>query len=524
MNEALQVAAAIAATAAAGTAILASGRRLRAAALLGALALALGLILGEGWGQLESLRERPAAFGAAIAASAAAVVALALVLRRRPLALPLLLVAALPFRVPIDVSGEEANLLVPLYVVIGAGAVAYAIDALREGGERRGSVPAPLALALVAATVLYAAQSAYSDDVGFAARNVGFFLVPFAAMFALLSELRWTPRMLALCLAVVAAEAVLFALVAVGQHLSGEIFWNPALERSNDFHFYFRVNSLFWDPNIYGRYMALAAVLVVAIVLWTRDSRRLAALAAVLAILLAGLVLGFSQSSFIALLFGVTVLFGLGVSWRWTAIAAPLAAVAVIAAVFVVGGTSEAEDDAGEISSGRTTLIEGGVELARSEPLIGHGSASFSEAFAEQEGITKNKTTVSHNEPVTVAAEQGAVGLIAYAALVGVALWTLLAGMRRLAPGLGGPADAIGDPAEGGPGSMLLARIALAGAFVGLLVHTIAYGAFLTDPLTWALLAIGGALAADAASSASHPATGHGRPEAAVARGKTRIR
>ena len=32
--------------------------------------------------------------------------------------------------------------------------------------------------------------------------------------------------------------------------------------RSNEFHTYFRVNSVFWDPNIYGRYLALVIVVV----------------------------------------------------------------------------------------------------------------------------------------------------------------------------------------------------------------------------------------------------------------------
>jgi hypothetical protein len=36
--------------------------------------------------------------------------------------------------------------------------------------------------------------------------------------------------------------------------------------------------------------------------------------------------------------------------------------------------------------------------------------------------------------------------------------------------------------------------MALLAAFAALLVHTIGYGGFLTDPLTWALLAVGAAL------------------------------
>ena len=43
--------------------------------------------------------------------------------------------------------------------------------------------------------------------------------------------------------------------------------------RSNEFHTYFRVNSVFWDPNIYGRYLALVMVIATAPLLWVRDRR-----------------------------------------------------------------------------------------------------------------------------------------------------------------------------------------------------------------------------------------------------------
>ena len=86
-------------------------------------------------------------------------------------------------------------------------------------------------------------------------------------------------------------------------------------------------------------------------------------------------------------------------------------------------------------------------------------------------------------------------GLIAYLATIAAALWTLLAGMRSIAPGLGAPDEAIGDPAAGGAGGQMLGRVALVAAFAALLVHTVGYGAYLADPLTWALLAIGLALA-----------------------------
>jgi hypothetical protein len=69
----------------------------------------------------------------------------------------------------------------------------------------------------------------------------------------------------------------------------------------------------------------------------------------------------------------------------------------------------------------------------------------------------------------------------------------------------------MGDRVELAP-----ARIAMAAAFCALLVHTIGYAAYLTDPLTWALLAMGAVLAAEVGvgewpastsrASARHPA------------------
>jgi putative inorganic carbon (hco3(-)) transporter len=498
VTEALQVAGCIAAVGALSGALFARERRLRAGLVVAGLAIAFALILGEAWDELSSLRDRPAVFAASIALGAGALAALALGLRRYPLALPLLLVAALPFRIPIGVGSEDANLLLPLYAVIGAGSLAALATAFERGGRRERFESPLLLIALAAAIVLYALQAAYSEDIGFATRNVAFFLVPFAAMFVLLNDADWTPRLLGLSLGIIAAEAVLFAVVGAGQFMVQEIFWNPALERSNDFHFYFRVNSLFWDPNIYGRYLALAAVLVAGVVLWARDPRRVGTCAAILVVILAGMVFGLSQTSFIALLIGVGVLCGLRYSALAGAVALPLLVVVAFAAVVVVGGTSEAEDDTQEISSGRSTLIEGGVELFEAEPVAGHGSASFSDAFAEQEDISPAKTTISHNEPVTVAAEQGVIGIAVYVAVLLAAAWTLLAGMRRFAPGLGAPEGAIGDP-DGDPGARLVARIALAGAFAAMIVHTVGYGAFLTDPLTWAILAIAASLAATGA-------------------------
>jgi hypothetical protein len=62
-------------------------------------------------------------------------------------------------------------------------------------------------------------------------------------------------------------------------------------------------------------------------------------------------------------------------------------------------------------------------------------------------------------------------------------------------------------------GPATAARVAVAAAFVALLVHTLLYAAYLEDPLTWALLALGTGLAALPAAAADVQATDDPAPE-----------
>ena len=100
--------------------------RLRAAAMAGALVLTPVLLIAEIYDteQFRTLRDRPAFTAAAVAAALVALAVLAFLMARRPLLLPLLAIAALPFRIPVEAAGQTSNLLVPLYGVIAAGALA----------------------------------------------------------------------------------------------------------------------------------------------------------------------------------------------------------------------------------------------------------------------------------------------------------------------------------------------------------------------------------------------------------------
>jgi O-antigen ligase len=542
MRDAVLIAGAIGVALAAAAALALRPARPRAAAMALALALAAVLIAIDTWDdeRFRDLRESPARIAAGIALVLALVAGLAALVRRRPALLPLLAIAALPFRIPIEAGGESANLLVPLYVVILAGVVATALDALAappasdEDDRPAEGLPGLAALwlprVLAASVVLYALQTSYSRDLSQGLENLCFFYVPFAVLFALLVRLRWTQRLLAMTLAIVVAEAVLFAFVGFTEYAIRDLLWNPQVETANDFHPYFRVNSLFWDPNILARYLAISAVGTVALMLWTRSTRLAVAAAATSVLMLATIGITFSQSGLIALLAGLVVLAALRWSARWTLGAIGALAVAGVALALARGASVDLSLDSRTLDeTGRAELIRGGLDLAADRPLAGWGSGSFSQRFerrfASERDLAATEeaaATASHTEPVTMAAEQGAIGLLMYVALVVTAIAAMLAGLGPLAPGLRGfeATRPRGPPASPPPATALaVARASALAGFVAMLVHSLSYAAFLTDPITWALLALGAALVRTPLSAESDPSIQNNPPSTSPAHG-----
>jgi putative inorganic carbon (HCO3(-)) transporter len=451
-----------------------------------------------------------------LALALVAIAALAWAVRGHEEAFPLLVVLALPFRVPISSDGKSVNLLVPLYLVITAGTLVHLLPRWRgrtrahmadrsnaEAASVSPGEPAPrlrapsswltargLELILVAVVALYVLQATYSSDRLKALENIAFFYIPFGLMFLILREARWTRRLLARCLGVAVALAVVFAGVGFVEYERKSLLLNPKVVAADQYSNYFRVNSVFFDPSIYGRFLALVMIAVMAAVLVAgrarADRRDAAAKAngwvlaggAVLVWLLGGMVTSFSQSSIAALLLGLAVLGG----WCW-GVRPTLylsGGLVVLALAFVAlapsslhFGLKGAKGSASNATSGRATLIDGGLELFAKQPLEGYGAGSFETEYKRHSATdAENATSASHTIPVTIAAEQGILGLGLYAALLGSAFTVLFSGAGRSA-----------------------ARIAIAACFAALVLHTWTYADFLEDPFTWALLAVGVALA-----------------------------
>ena len=453
-------------------ALLAPSARGRALAMAGALGLAPVLLAARIWSapELQAALERPAPVVVLAGLALAAVAALAAFLVRRPSALPVVALAVMPFRVPVGFGGVTASLLVPLYVVIAAGGLAYLAPRLRRPPEPRERRPGALEWALLGFVVLYAAQATYSSDFYRALEQLVFFYVPFAVLFALLAQIEWTPRLVRACLGVLVALGLVFCAVGFVQYATGAVLVNPKVMASNEYTSYFRANSLFFDPNIYGRFLVVVILAVGAVIAWSRHRRELAACAAVVGVLWLGLLSTLSQSSLGALLVGLALLVALRGYAKLVAIVAgavvTAGALLVLAAPGALGLRPDDPRALRKATSGRSDLLRGGAELWAARPLAGWGSGAFPREYHRQgKGPTERAVSASHTTPLTVAVEQGAIGLAAYIALLVAAFRLLLRRARDSLP-----------------------LAALAAAFAALVFHTLVYAAFLEEPMVWALL------------------------------------
>jgi O-antigen ligase len=432
----------------------------------------------------------PSGHGAMLAAAAAfglgAAAVGALVLRRWPWALALGALACAPARIPVDVGEVEANLLVPLYGVVAAAALAFGYDLLR--GDRRARELGPLAWPLAAVVAWSGLSLLWTDDLREGAIDVLFFFLPFGLLAVAVARLPWSRPGLQLLYALLAAMALVFAVVGIYQWLTRDIFWNPKVVVGNAFAPFYRVNSVFWDPSIYGRFLVIAilATLVVALCSVRRDL--VLGAAALIVVMWPGLLFSFSQSSFAALVAGV--LLAAAFVWRWRA----AAAVGLGAVVMLTVGFSapqvrdnlldESRRGLDRATSGRYGLMEDGARIALDHPLAGVGLGGFKRAYAERKGLRGEEPAraASHNTPITVAAETGLPGLALLVWLVAVAILTALrrAGKRRLT----------------GRVSLFVAL-----GVTAIAVHSLFYDAFFEDPMTWGLFALAALTAAAVASA-----------------------
>lgn len=412
---------------------------------------------------------------------AVAVAAAAWFLARRPALVPVIVLAAAPFRLPLDFGrshplfvaiADDGQLgrLLPLYFVLAAAVAALAWRLVR-GAEAPRALPGTIAFPAAAFIGFACLSLLWADDASAGRELLEFFTIPFAALLAVVARSpfpAWTGRALA---ATAIGLGSLFAAIGVFQAAIGQVFFfAPKLEITNANSDYFRVTSLFVDPSLYGRHVVLGlGVLLVVLALGRIGARLGVALAA---LMFAGLFFSYSQSSMVTL---VVILVALGIALgdrvlRRAAIATGVVAVVAIGAYLAASGV--AGGSLSKETSDRSDRIADTARVIEHDPVVGVGIGG--QPRASRRLVRRDQSTkafVSHTTPLTVAAELGAVGLALY-------LWLLVGGARLI------ETVRRRDVAIG---------LSLGVVFLGLFVHALTYSGFLEDPLTWVVLAVGAA-------------------------------
>jgi O-antigen ligase len=442
--------------------------------LAGLVAWALGSVLLAVY--LAPHGHRPLLAAAAVAGLALAAAG-AVVFRRWPFVLPFVVLACVPARIHVTVGTTEANLLVPLYAVAAAAALLLAWELV--AGDTRARELGPVAWPLAAFIAWSGLSILWTDDVRQGSIDLLFFYLPFGLLALVLARLAWR-RLVALgLLAELTAMAIVFAAIGIYQYETRDVFWNPKLLVSNAYAPFYRVNSVFWDPSIYGRFLVVAILACLVAVLFGRDRRVLVGGTAAIAAIWAGLYFSYSQSSFAALTAGVV----LAAIFAWGRRGLALA---VIAAVLVTAGALAVPkvrhdvfgNGPGSKSStgGRGKLVRKGIHIAVHHPVAGVGVGGFKHAYAELTHLKGKEpnAAASHTTPVTVAAETGLPGFALYAWLLVAALGLAFRRFARDLPGL--------------------VSLALGLIVAAVAVHSLFYNAFFEDPTVWTAIGLAAAL------------------------------
>jgi len=407
--------------------------------------------------------------------------ALAAVFVRYPAAAPVALLVVAPFRLSVGLGSQEAFLLIPLYGVLAAATVALAYRVFVDNEFR--AVPYLIAGPTAALVALAGISLLWAKDPRAGTIELVFFYFPFTVLLSIVALTRtrdWTWRALATALVAVTS---LFAAIGVYQAWSHtEILAKQDVQLTNAYAAFFRVTSVFQDPSVYGRHLVLGIVVLLT-ALWLALVRPRVGLP-VLGLLLLGLYFSYSQTSFVSLFCGVLVISLLAGDRLTRRVVIGVSAALVLAAgigVLVEGGG----DSAGQVTSDRLPLARVTLPVYTAHPIVGVGIGSQPLVSRREEDASRRKSkNVSHTTPLTVAAELGTIGLLAYLAFLaalGRAIFETWRRYRALA-------------------------LALAGCLTALVVQSLFYGGFFEDPFVWGIAGVAAAALSFPPSRSAGPA------------------
>src|SRR4029077_13292275 len=113
----------------------------------------------------------------------------------------------------------------------------------------------------------------WTRDVRQGAIELLFFVLPFGLLAVALARLPWSRTWVLVLYVQFALMALVFAVIGIVQYETRNIFWNPKVKVDNAYApsgWFYRVNSVFYDPSIYGRFLVIAIVASLVVVLLRR--------------------------------------------------------------------------------------------------------------------------------------------------------------------------------------------------------------------------------------------------------------
>jgi O-antigen ligase len=384
--------------------------------LLGPVGLALAV--AAAW-PLTAYTLNPLVFPALLALAAGG----AIVLRRPDVGLAAVLVLA-PFT-NAEVGGGR-----PVRFVVSGLAFALLAYGLLVEGRGRARPGGVLAGAVLAFTAVAALTSLHAIDPSKSVTRFLGVLVAAAIFFAVLQICRGRRELEVVAYGAVASLFVV-GLQGVIEKVTGHTSYAGVV--IND-EVVGRVAGSFSHPNQYAGYLIVLIPVVVALVVPRSGHPRLRLIGSVALILaLIALALAYSRGAILGLVGGALI---------WLAFVRPRAAVAVLVVV-AIGGVAVApsslkerlSDPAGSDLGLRADLWNSALEIFRGSPLLGVGLADFSDGYsrlpaqlstgAQRRLLHQQQVLVpphANNLFLTILAEQGIIGALAFLGLMGAAL------------------------------------------------------------------------------------------------------
>ncbi|MBA4180099.1 MAG: hypothetical protein C0506_05865 [Anaerolinea sp.] len=292
--------------------------------------------------------------------------------------------------------------------------------------------------------------------------------------------------------------AAMLALIAIAQRLFGVFNWRTILIQSDAYSY--RSNATFADPNNLARFLAISMSLGVGLILTTGPRRQTVYLAVpLLALGAVGIVATASRSGWLMLILSTFLVVMVSPIERYTKaklVAVAGGSLAALLTLLLLQGGTDAER-VRSLASGvqvigqREFLIRAGWEMFKDNPFVGVGSGNYQHSLiVSYLYIVPDwaRTTLSHTSLISLLAELGIVGVLAFSmVVVRVGLVTVRAYFAT---------------------SLAYNRLIvgwIGASLIGILLHSQSEGRLLDEPYLWVLLAI---LVAMETNLARRPATG----------------